>query len=160
MTGSTGSQPASSPSRPASFLVYSYTLARVVGIHSQSVPALVAALLAGMCIGFLPYNFYPATIFMGDTGAMLLGLLLAYVPLSSTAMLDPSVLIHYSHTTVNRYPTILPVLLPAAILVIPYADLLMAVVRRTRAGMSPFAADKNTCITGYSAWGIHTGRAC
>ncbi len=125
-----------------SFLVYSYTLARVVGIHSQSVPALVAALLAGMCIGFLPHNFYPATIFMGDTGAMLLGLLLAYVPLSSTAMLDPSVLIHYSHTTVNRYPTILPVLLPAAILVIPYADLLMAVARRTRAGMSPFAADK------------------
>jgi UDP-GlcNAc:undecaprenyl-phosphate/decaprenyl-phosphate GlcNAc-1-phosphate transferase len=125
-----------------SFLVYSYTLARVVGIHSQSVPALVAALLAGMCLGFLPHNFYPARIFMGDTGAMLIGLLLAYVPLSSTAMLDPSVLTHYNHTTVNRYPTILPLLLPAAILVIPYADLLMAVVRRTRAGMSPFAADK------------------
>ena len=78
---------------------------------------------------------------MGDTGAMLLGLLLAYVPLSSTAMLDPNVLLHYSHT-VNRYPTVLPILLPAAILVIPYADLLLAVVRRTRAGMSPFAADK------------------
>ena len=124
-----------------SFLVYSYTLARVVGIHSQSVPALVAALLAGMCIGFLPHNFYPARIFMGDTGAMLLGLLLAYVPLSSTAMLDPNVLLHYSHT-VNRYPTVLPILLPAAILVIPYADLLLAVARRTRAGMSPFAADK------------------
>ncbi len=124
-----------------SFLAYSYTLARVVGIHSQSVPALVAALLAGMCIGFLPHNFYPARIFMGDTGAMLLGLLLAYVPLSSTAMLDPNVLIHYSHT-VNRYPTVLPILLPAAILVIPYADLLMAVARRTRAGMSPFTADK------------------
>ena len=124
-----------------SFLVYSYTLARVVGIHSQSVPALVAALLAGMCIGFLPHNFYPARIFMGDTGAMLLGMLLAYVPLSSTAMLDPNVLLHYSHT-VNRYPTVLPILLPAAILVIPYADLLLAVVRRTRAGMSPFAADK------------------
>jgi UDP-GlcNAc:undecaprenyl-phosphate GlcNAc-1-phosphate transferase len=102
----------------------------------------VAALLAGMCLGFLPHNFYPARIFMGDTGAMLIGLLLAYVPLSSTAMLDPSVLTHYNHTTVNRYPTILPLLLPAAILVIPYADLLMAVVRRTRAGMSPFAADK------------------
>ena len=124
-----------------SFLIYSYTLARVVGIHSQSVPALVAALLAGMCIGFLPHNFYPARIFMGDTGAMLLGLLLAYVPLSSTAMLDPNVLLHYNHT-VNRYPTVLPILLPAAILVIPYADLLLAVVRRTRAGMSPFAADK------------------
>ncbi len=124
-----------------SFLVYSYTLAHVVGIHSQSVPAVVSALLAGMCLGFLPHNFYPARIFMGDTGAMLIGLLLAYVPLSSTAMLDPNVLRNYSHT-VNRYPTVLPLLLPAAILVIPYADLLLAVVRRTRAGMSPFAADK------------------
>jgi len=124
-----------------SFLVYSYTLAHVVGIHSQSVPAVVSALLAGMCLGFLPHNFYPARIFMGDTGAMLIGLLLAYVPLSSTAMLDPNVLRNYSHT-VNRYPTVLPLLLPAAILVIPYADLLLAVVRRTKAGMSPFAADK------------------
>jgi UDP-GlcNAc:undecaprenyl-phosphate GlcNAc-1-phosphate transferase len=125
-----------------SFLIYSYTLAREVGIHSQSVPALVSALLAGMCLGFLPHNFYPARIFMGDTGAMLLGLLLAYVPISSTAMLDPSVLTDYSHTTVNRYPTVLPLLLPVAILVIPYTDLLLAVVRRTRAGMSPFTADK------------------
>ncbi len=121
-----------------SFLIYSYTLAHVVGIHSQSVPAVVSALLAGMCLGFLPHNFYPARIFMGDTGAMLIGLLLAYVPLSSTAMLDPNVLRH----SVNRYPTVLPLLLPAAILVIPYADLLLAVVRRTKAGMSPFAADK------------------
>ena len=121
-----------------SFLIYSYTLAHVVGIHSQSVPAVVSALLAGMCLGFLPHNFYPARIFMGDTGAMLIGLLLAYVPLSSTAMLDPNVLRH----SVNRYPTVLPLLLPAAILVIPYADLLLAVVRRTRAGTSPFAADK------------------
>jgi UDP-GlcNAc:undecaprenyl-phosphate GlcNAc-1-phosphate transferase len=124
-----------------SFLIYSYTLANVVGIHSQSVPALVSAILAGMCFGFLPHNFYPARIFMGDTGAMLLGLLLAYVPVSSTAMLDPNVLLHYSHT-VNRYPTVLPLLLPVAVMVIPYADLLLAVVRRTRAGMSPFAADK------------------
>jgi UDP-GlcNAc:undecaprenyl-phosphate/decaprenyl-phosphate GlcNAc-1-phosphate transferase len=125
-----------------SFLIYSYTLAKEIGIHSQSVPALVSAILAGMCLGFLPHNFFPARIFMGDTGAMLLGLLLAYVPLSSTAMLDPSVLTAYNHGTVNRYPTILPLLLPAAIMIIPYADLLLAVVRRTRAGMSPFDADK------------------
>jgi UDP-GlcNAc:undecaprenyl-phosphate GlcNAc-1-phosphate transferase len=126
-----------------SFLVYSYTLARVVGIHSQSVPTLVAALLAGMCFGFLPHNFYPARIFMGDTGAMLIGLLLAYVPLSSTVLLDPNVLLHYSHGhAVNRFPAVLPLLLPVTILIIPYADLLLAVVRRTRAGMSPFAADK------------------
>ncbi len=104
-------------------------------------PTLVAAVLTGMCLGFLPHNFYPARIFMGDTGAMLIGLLLAYVPLSSTVQLDPNVLLHGSHT-VNRFPTILPLLLPVAIFIIPYADLLLAVVRRTRAGMSPFAADK------------------
>jgi UDP-GlcNAc:undecaprenyl-phosphate GlcNAc-1-phosphate transferase len=106
------------------------------------VPTLIAALLAGICLGFLPHNFNPARIFMGDTGSMLIGLLLAYVPLSSTATLDPNVLIHYNVAAVNRFPTILPLLTPIAILIIPYADLLMAVVRRTRAGMSPFDADK------------------
>src|SRR6266699_614489 len=63
-----------------SFLAYSYTLIRTIHSTSQSLPAVVAALLAGMCIGFLPHNFYPARIFMGDIGAMLLGLLLAYGP--------------------------------------------------------------------------------
>lgn len=124
-----------------SFFIYSYTLAHVVGLQSQSVPALVSALLAGVCIGFLPHNFYPARIFMGDTGAMLIGLLLAYIPLSSTATLDPGVLTNYAHA-VNRYPAILPLLLPAAIMVIPYADLVLAVARRARAGTSPFTADK------------------
>jgi len=45
-----------------------------------------SALLAGMCIGFLPHNFYPARIFMGDIGAMLLGLLLAYGPIITQLM--------------------------------------------------------------------------
>src|SRR6266496_4568718 len=58
-----------------SFLVYSYTLIRTIHSTSQSLPAVASALLAGMCIGFLPHNFYPARIFMGDIGAMLLGLL-------------------------------------------------------------------------------------
>ena len=59
------------------FFAYSYTLLRVAGVALQSAPALASAVLAGICIGFLPHNFYPARIFMGDTGAMLLGLLLA-----------------------------------------------------------------------------------
>ncbi len=125
------------------FFVYSYTLLRVAGVPTQSLPALVSAILAGMCIGFLPHNFYPARIFMGDTGAMLLGLLLIYGPISSTATLDPNILVGYGRMhTVNRFPTILPILLPAAIFLIPYADLLLAVARRARAGQSPFAADK------------------
>ncbi len=119
------------------FFIYSYELTRVVGLSHQSLPALVSAMLAGMCLGFLPHNFYPARIFMGDTGAMLIGLVLAYATISSTANLDPATL-----RPINRFPLVLPLLIPVAILVIPYADLLLAVIRRARAGMSVFAADK------------------
>jgi UDP-GlcNAc:undecaprenyl-phosphate/decaprenyl-phosphate GlcNAc-1-phosphate transferase len=128
-----------------SFFLYYYSLNKELGLSTEAGPALVSALLIGMCLGFLPHNFYPARIFMGDTGAMLLGLLLAYAPISSTSSLDPQTLIsgHAYHLgTVNRFPEILPLLLPTAILVIPYADMLMAVFRRTRAGKSPFAADR------------------
>ena len=125
------------------YRVYSYTLTNSVGIPSQSVPALASAVLAGVCIGFLPHNFSPARIFMGDTGAYLLGLLLAYGPIQSTATLDQNILVNYSHgaTPINRFPEILPLLLPIAIWLIPYTDMLLAVVRRTWAGKSPFAAD-------------------
>ena len=124
------------------YLLYSYNLSNSIGIPSQSVPAVVSAVLAGICIGFLPHNFNPARIFMGDTGAYLLGLLLAYGPISSTASLDPNLLVNYAgRHPINRFGTILPLLLPVAILLIPYADLLLAVIRRTLAGKSPFAAD-------------------
>jgi UDP-GlcNAc:undecaprenyl-phosphate GlcNAc-1-phosphate transferase len=120
------------------FFVYYYRLAQAYHLPEQATPALAAALLAGACLGFLPHNFYPARIFMGDTGSMLLGLLLAYVPISSIASLDPASL----HPAFNRFPEVLPLLLPATLLVIPYADLLLAVVRRTRAGKSPLAPDR------------------
>jgi UDP-GlcNAc:undecaprenyl-phosphate/decaprenyl-phosphate GlcNAc-1-phosphate transferase len=122
------------------FFVYYYRLTQVVHPHlsEQAGPALASALLIGACLGFLPHNTYPAKIFMGDTGSMLLGLLLAYVPISSIASLDPASL----HSAANRFPEILPLLLPATILVIPYSDLLLAVVRRTRAGKSPLAPDR------------------
>ena len=129
----------------AAFFFFYYTLTKRLGLDSQTDPALASAVLAGVCLGFLPHNFYPARIFMGDTGAMLLGLLLAYAPISSLASLDPRTLTapgSYGGGTVNRFPEILPLLVPAAILLIPYADLLLAVFRRTRAGLSPFAADK------------------
>jgi UDP-GlcNAc:undecaprenyl-phosphate/decaprenyl-phosphate GlcNAc-1-phosphate transferase len=127
------------------FFAYYYTLTHRLGLPEQTGPALVSAILAGICLGFLPHNYHPARIFMGDTGAMLIGLLLAYVPISSLANLDPVSLTTRAarHAgTVNRFGEILPLLLPAAILLIPYTDLLMAVFRRTRAGMSPFAPDR------------------
>jgi UDP-GlcNAc:undecaprenyl-phosphate/decaprenyl-phosphate GlcNAc-1-phosphate transferase len=95
-----------------------------------------------MCLGFLPHNFYPARIFMGDIGAMLLGLMLAYGPISSTASLDPALLTNYANHTLDRFPTLLPLLVPAAIFVIPYADLMFAIIRRTRAGKPLMAADR------------------
>ena len=126
------------------YLVYSYTLTNSVGIPSQSVPAVASAVLAGVCLGFLPHNFSPARIFMGDTGAMLLGLLLAYGPISSAASLDQNLLIDHlgGSDPLNRFPTILPLVLAGAIWVIPYTDMVLAVIRRTAKGMSPFDADR------------------
>ncbi len=125
-----------------SFMVYSYTLIQTIGNASQSLPAVSSALLAGMCLGFLPHNFYPARIFMGDIGSMLLGLMLAYGPISSTASLDPALLTNYSDTTLDRFPTFLPLLVPAAIFVIPYADLMFAIIRRAKAGKPLMTADR------------------
>ena len=123
-----------------SFFIYYYSLTKVVGLYAlpaAGVPALASVVIAGACLGFLPHNFHPAKIFMGDTGAMLLGLLLAYVPISALSSIDPISL----QNRANRFPEILPLLLPAAVMVIPYTDMLRAVVRRMRAGQSPFAAD-------------------
>jgi len=126
------------------YLIYSYNLTHSVGIQSQSVPAVASAVLAGICIGFLPHNFNPARIFMGDAGAYLLGLLLAYGPISSASQLDQNLLVNYTGTQqpINRFPEVLPLIIPVSIWLIPYTDMLLAVVRRTMKGMSPFAADR------------------
>jgi UDP-GlcNAc:undecaprenyl-phosphate/decaprenyl-phosphate GlcNAc-1-phosphate transferase len=121
-----------------SFFAYYYSLTKLADISSLAAPALASAVLIGICLGFLPHNFAPAKIFMGDTGSMLLGLVLAYAPISSINSLDPAQLT----SSINRYPVIMPLLLPALLLVIPYGDMLLAVVRRARAGQSPFAADR------------------
>src|SRR6201995_3022582 len=126
-----------------SFLAYSYTLIRTIHSTTQSLPAVASALLDGMCIGFLPHNFYPARIFMGDIGAMLLGRLLAYGPISSTNSLDPALLTNYGQSpTLDRSPPLLPLLVPAAIFISPYADLMFAVLRRPRACKPIMAADR------------------
>jgi UDP-GlcNAc:undecaprenyl-phosphate/decaprenyl-phosphate GlcNAc-1-phosphate transferase len=118
------------------FFVYAYLVSVVAHIDHQTAPALIAAILSGMCAGFLPHNFSPARVFMGDTGSMLIGLLLA-ASMITVSGFDPVGL----KGSINRFPTLLP-LLPVAIMIVPYADMLMAVVRRTYVGRSPFAPDK------------------
>jgi UDP-GlcNAc:undecaprenyl-phosphate GlcNAc-1-phosphate transferase len=100
-------------------------------------PTLIAALVAGACMGFLPHNFQPARIFMGDSGAMLIGLMLAAASTSASGKVDPN---NYGAT--DALALFSPLLVMAAVLFVPLLDLLLAVVRRTRAGRSPFAADK------------------
>ena len=108
-----------------------------VGQERISAPTLIAAVLAGACLGFLPHNFNPARIFMGDSGSMLVGLMLSASATSLTGQ--------FNYTSIDpkvAFPVLLPLLLPLAVLVVPLVDLLLAVVRRTRAGRSPFAPDK------------------
>ncbi|MGH3900412.1 MAG: glycosyltransferase family 4 protein [Pseudonocardiaceae bacterium] len=112
-------------------------LDRSGGSVSAYPPTLIAALIAGACLGFLPHNFQPARIFMGDSGAMLIGLMLAAASTSASGRVD---LVTYGATDVLALFS--PLLVVAAVLFVPVLDLLLAVVRRTRAGRSPFAADK------------------
>ncbi|RJL30798.1 undecaprenyl/decaprenyl-phosphate alpha-N-acetylglucosaminyl 1-phosphate transferase [Bailinhaonella thermotolerans] len=102
-----------------------------------NVTAAVTSVLIGVCAGFIPHNFHPARIFMGDTGAMLIGLVLA----SSMITIIPQIPSADS-TALNRFPVLLPLLLPLAVMVLPLMDLLFAVVRRLSRGMSPFAPDR------------------
>jgi UDP-GlcNAc:undecaprenyl-phosphate GlcNAc-1-phosphate transferase len=120
------------------FFAYSYQVSREASPDDYSSTAtLIAAVTVGACVGFLPHNLHPARIFMGDSGALTLGLLLAAATISVTGDTDPRVL-----EDLGLGPAFVPLLLPAAALVIPVLDVIMAVVRRTVAGKSPFSPDR------------------
>ncbi len=118
------------------FFSYSYWLFASQGLSVMVTPVLVTAVLSGICLGFLPHNSHPARIFMGDSGSMLLGYLLAASTISLTGQLDSGAI---DRATL---PTLLPLILPVAVLALPFVDLLAAIYRRVRARRSPFAPDK------------------
>ena len=66
------------------FFGFSYLLAVVNGLNRAGAPSLITAIIIGVCIGFLPHNYHPARIFMGDSGAMFLGLLLSSAAITLT----------------------------------------------------------------------------
>lgn len=100
-------------------------------------PALIAAVLAGALAGFLPHNFQPARLFMGDSGSMFIGLTLAAATTTASGRTN------YSTTgATGALALVTPLIVVAAVVFVPLLDLLLAVVRRTRAGTSPFAPDK------------------
>jgi UDP-N-acetylmuramyl pentapeptide phosphotransferase/UDP-N-acetylglucosamine-1-phosphate transferase len=121
------------------FFIYSYILARVIGEAEYfNLASLISAILIGACLGFLPLNWHPAKLFMGDAGALLVGLLMATSAISVTSNIDPLSM----HSGKLLAPAFIPILLPLAILVVPLIDFMLAVVRRLRAGKSPFSADR------------------
>ena len=118
------------------FFAFAYLLSVDFGFSRAGAPSLTTAVLVGVCVGFLPHNAHPARIFMGDSGSMLLGLLLASAAITVTGQVDPNAI-----SAESTGPTLLPLLLPFAVLAIPLVDLILAVVRRVKAGRSPFAPD-------------------
>lgn len=120
------------------FFSYSYSLAVEQSLVRATTSSLVTVAVAGVCLGYLPHNFFPARIFMGDSGAMFLGLMLATSTISLTGQLDPAVLANSGGGILTAY---LPILLPVATMALPIGDLIAAYVRRTVAGRWWFVAD-------------------
>jgi len=121
----------------AAFFAFAYLLAVIYGFSRAGAPSLITAVIIGICIGFLPHNAHPAKIFMGDSGSMFLGLLLAASAITLTGQIDPNAI-----SAEKLGPTLLPLALPFAVLAIPLIDLFSAIIRRLRAGQSPFSSDK------------------
>jgi UDP-GlcNAc:undecaprenyl-phosphate GlcNAc-1-phosphate transferase len=130
----------------AAFFMYAYRIWYGYGLEAAAPATLFAAILMGMCLGFLPHNIHPARIFMGDSGSMLIGLVLAAGAISITGQIDPDAMNLFSgserETVHQTVPVYIPLLLPLTIIAVPAADLVLAIVRRTWRGQSPFAADR------------------
>ena len=132
----------------AAFFGFSYLLAVENGFSRAGAPSLVTAIVIGCCLGFLPHNTHPAKIFMGDSGSMFLGLLLAASAITLMGQIDANALF-----AENIGPAALPLLLPFAVLAIPLLDLALAVLRRVKSGRSPFAPDQEHLHHKLMAWG-------
>jgi UDP-GlcNAc:undecaprenyl-phosphate GlcNAc-1-phosphate transferase len=116
-----------------SLCVYGLRLEELRILTSDNLGPIVAAAACGLCIGFLPHNFHRAKIFMGDTGAMVLGLLMA-----AATMLIGGQSYDYSGVT---YFFFAPLLVPFVILGVPILDTVFAIVRRTAKGKGLAARD-------------------
>ncbi|MBS2964881.1 undecaprenyl/decaprenyl-phosphate alpha-N-acetylglucosaminyl 1-phosphate transferase [Actinocrinis puniceicyclus] len=128
------------------FFAYAYRLQVGYFITAAAPAVMIAAIVAGMCFGFLCHNWSPARIFMGDSGSMLLGLLLAATTILAIGQVDPDQVVQAAHSqtaaTHKSLAVYIPLVLPFSCLALPMIDMVMAVVRRTAAGRSPFSADK------------------
>ena len=120
------------------FFIYSFLLATgEADTPYFNYASMFTAILLGAMLGFVPLNWHPAKLFLGDSGSLLVGLVMATTAISVTGQIDPAMV-----SPSQLLPAFIPVLLPLAVLIVPLLDFLLAVLRRLRAGMSPFEADR------------------
>jgi UDP-GlcNAc:undecaprenyl-phosphate GlcNAc-1-phosphate transferase len=120
------------------FFIYSYYISNSYNPPNVfSNATFISAAVLGCCLGFLPHNFHPARLFMGDSGALLLGLLLAAATISLSGSVDPG-----SANGGSLTAALLPIAVPLAVLSLPFLDMVLAVVRRTLAGKNPWDPDR------------------
>jgi UDP-GlcNAc:undecaprenyl-phosphate GlcNAc-1-phosphate transferase len=118
------------------FFLYSMQLADAGLLQDGNAGPLVAIIVLGVCIGFLPFNVHPAKIFMGDCGALLLGLLMA----ASTMVVGGRTDQPFSGQSFFFYA---PLLIPLLVLAVPILDTLFAIVRRATKRKGVATADKD-----------------
>ena len=118
----------------AAFFGYMVGTENVFGDASEA--ALLAAITGGICIGFLPWNFHPAKMFMGDSGSMLLGVLVAIATISGIGR-NP-----YPPSPGDFAAIAGPLVVLLLVLFIPFLDVVAAIIRRTRRGQGVGHPDK------------------
>jgi UDP-GlcNAc:undecaprenyl-phosphate/decaprenyl-phosphate GlcNAc-1-phosphate transferase len=115
------------------FFAYMFRVAG--GGTEPSTAALLSAVVAGSALGFLPWNFHPARIFMGDSGAMLLGLMMAVATISGVG--------RSTQVRGGDFAAVaIPILVPLLVLAVPILDVVLAIARRMRRGVRIMHADK------------------
>lgn len=119
----------------ATFFLYARELGADGLLVAGNIGPLLAVLVLGACIGFLPHNVHPARIFMGDVGALSLGLLMAATTMVVGGRTDRAF-------SGNSFFFFAPLLIPVVILGVPVVDTLFAIIRRARSRTGISTADK------------------
>ena len=119
------------------FFVYTMQLGPdQAGLLSEtSIGPLLAVIAAGVCVGFLPHNFHPARIMMGDSGALFLGVLMA----ASTLVVGGRTDQPFSGQTYFFYA---PIFIPFFVMGVPILDTALSIIRRAGKRANPTAKDK------------------
>ena len=118
--------------------IYGLRLMGMGVLSRTNIGPLVAVIACGICVGFLPFNFHPARMFMGDAGALLLGLLMSASTMVIGGRIPP-----YSLTSGLTYFFFAPLLIPFFIMGVPIVDMAFAFVRRTARGTGFHTPDKD-----------------